>query len=84
MAVLFLQHIARGAVGTPGLASMVEVGVPRSICHLPPVRGVRGGVSHAMMCVAILPLVIQTGGDLESGWKRWETRMVGDLLHLLV
>lgn len=60
VAVLFFQHVARGAVGTPGLASIGEAGVPSSICHLPPARGVRGA-SHAT-CLEILPSVIQTGG----------------------
>lgn len=64
MAVLFLQHVARGVVGTPHLASIVEVGLPPSICHLPPARGV-SGVSHAI-CLALLLLVIQTGGYLGS------------------
>lgn len=62
MTVLLLQHIAHGAVGTPGLASIVEVGVTPTICHLPPARGVRGA-SHAM-CSVILLSVIQTGGYL--------------------
>lgn len=61
--LLLLQHVARGAVGTPGLASIVEVGVPPSIRHLPPVRGVRRA-SHGML-LAIFPLVIQTGGYLQ-------------------
>ena len=60
MALLFLQHVARGAVGTPILTSIVEVGVPPSICHLPPGRGVKG-VSHGM-CLVGLPSVIQAGG----------------------
>lgn len=89
MAVLFLQHIARGAVGDPSLASIVEVGAPPSICHLPPARGVRGA-SHAMR-LAILPLVIQTGGYLRSTVRmdevkpgRRETSVVGNFSHLLV
>lgn len=56
MVLLLLQHVA--------LASIVEVGVPPSICHLPPARGVRG-VSHAK-CLVTLPLVIQAGCDLRS------------------
>lgn len=72
MAVLFLQHVARGAVGTPRLASIVEVGVPPSICHLPPAGGVRGA-SHAM-CPATLPLVIQTGGCLGSAVRMEEVQ----------
>lgn len=57
---MFLQHIARGAVGPPRLASSVEMGVPTSICHLRPVRGERG-VRHINR-----PSVIQTGGYLGS------------------
>lgn len=53
---LLLQHVARGAVGPPRLASSVELGVPTSICHLPPFRGERG-VRHVSR-----PSVIQTGG----------------------
>lgn len=53
---LLLQHEARGAVGPHRLASSVELGVPTSICHLPPVRGERG-VRHISR-----PSVIQTGG----------------------
>ncbi len=65
MPLLFLQHVARGAVGTPTLASIVEMGVPPSIRHLPPAGGMRGA-SHAT-CLAVLPtLVIQTGGCLGS------------------
>lgn len=72
MAVLFLQHVARGGVGTPSMASIVEVGVPPSICHLPPARGVRG-VSHARYLV-ILPSVIQTGGYLGSAVRMEEVQ----------
>lgn len=72
MAVVFLLHVARCAVGTPGLATMVVMGVPSSICHLPPARGVRGA-SHAM-CLAILPLVIQTGGYLEPAVRMEEVQ----------
>lgn len=67
VALLFFQHVACGAVGTPSLTSIVEVGVPPSICHLPPARGVRG-VSHGI-CLIILPLVIQTAGYLESAFR---------------
>lgn len=70
MTVLFLQLVACGAVGTPMLGSIVEVGVPPSICHLPPTRGMRG-VSHAMS-LAILALVIQTGGYLVSAVRTGE------------
>ena len=70
MAVLFLQHVTRGAVGNPSLASIVELGVPPSVCHLPPTRGMRG-LSHAE-CRATLPLVIQTGGYLESAGRMEE------------
>lgn len=60
MALLFLQQVARGAVGNPSLASTVEVGVAPSICHLPAARRVRR-VSHAK-CLATLSFDIQTGG----------------------
>lgn len=40
MLVLFLQHVPCGAVGTPGVASVGEMGVPWTVCHLPPARGV--------------------------------------------
>lgn len=94
MAVLFLQYVARGAVGTPGLASVGEVGVPSSICHLPPARGARGA-SHAT-CLEILPSVIQTGGGYlgsavcQDGWGAAERggkqvmRGTGVFLRLLV
>lgn len=83
MTVPFLQHIVHGAVGTPGLASIVEVGVPPSICHLPPARGVRGA-SHAT-CLVILLLVIQTEWYLGSPDRmdevqpgKWMTSVVGN------
>lgn len=72
MALLFLQHVARGAVGTPRLASTVDVGVPPSICHLPPARGLRGA-SHAM-CLVALALVIQTGRYLGSAVRMNEVQ----------
>lgn len=62
--MLLLQHITRGALRKPSLAPIIEVGVAPSVCHLSPARKVRG-VSHAM-CLAILPLVIQTGRYLRS------------------
>lgn len=67
MAVLLLQHVARGALGTPPLASVVDMGVPPSVCHLPPARGV-SGVSHATG----LPLVIQKGRSLWSAVRMEE------------
>lgn len=60
MVLLFLQHIACGAVGHPRLVSSVEMKVPTAICHLPPVRGERR-VRHI-----IRPSVIQTGGYMEA------------------
>uniref|UniRef100_A0A3B3XI25 Uncharacterized protein n=1 Tax=Poecilia mexicana TaxID=48701 RepID=A0A3B3XI25_9TELE len=41
VALLFLQHVAHGALGSPTLASIAEVGVPTSICHLAPGRMVK-------------------------------------------
>ena len=72
MALLLLEHVTCGAVGPPCLASIVEVGVPPSICHLRPARGVRG-TSHAT-CLATLPLVIQAGGDLGSDVRMEEVQ----------
>uniref|UniRef100_A0A3B3U2P2 Uncharacterized protein n=1 Tax=Poecilia latipinna TaxID=48699 RepID=A0A3B3U2P2_9TELE len=34
-------HVAHGALGSPTLASIAEVGVPASICHLAPGRMVK-------------------------------------------
>lgn len=55
---LLLQHVSHGAVGTPIKSSIV--GVPASICHLPPGRGMRGA-SHDMFLEVLLS-VIQAGG----------------------
>lgn len=63
---LLPQHVARGAVGPPRLAPSVELGVPTSVCHLPPVRGERG-VRHISRCS-----VIQTGGRLGSAGRTVE------------
>lgn len=60
MALLFLQQVARGAVGSPGMAYAVKVGVAPSIRHLPAARRVRG-VSHAKRRTT-LSFDIQTGG----------------------
>lgn len=68
VAMLFFQHVACGVVGTPSLTCTVEVGVPPSICHLPPARGV-SGVSHGI-CLIILPSGIQAVGYLESAFRK--------------
>lgn len=70
MTVLLHLHVARGCVGPPCLASVVEVGVAPSIRHLPPARGVRG-VSHAEPPIP-LPLVIQTRGSLSAAVRMEE------------
>lgn len=57
MALLFLQHVARGALGTPTLPSAVDMGGPASICHVSPGRRVKR-VSHDESLEA-LPSVIQ-------------------------
>lgn len=61
---LLLHHVTCGTVGTPILTSTFEVGVPPSICHLPPGWSLEG-VSHGM-CLKTLPSVIQAGGYLDS------------------
>lgn len=68
MLLLFLHHVASGAMGPPIMASIGEVGVPFSIRHLPPVRGAEG-VSHVLSLTSLCP-VIQTGGGQGAGWKR--------------
>lgn len=65
--MLFLQHIACGAAGPPRLVSSVEMGVPTSVCHLPPVRGERR-VRHI-----ICPSVMQTEGYMEFAVRMTET-----------
>lgn len=64
--ILFLQHIAGRAVGPPWLVSSVEMRVPTSIGHLPPVGGERG------MRHRICPWVIQTGGCLGTAVRMSE------------
>lgn len=66
MMMLFLQHVACGVVGPPRLVSSVEVGVPTSVCHLPPVRGERR-VRHI-----IRPSVMQTEGYMEFAVRMTE------------
>lgn len=61
---LLLHHVACGAVGTPIRTSVFKVGVPPSICHLPPGWSLKG-VSHGK-CPKTLPSVIQAGGYVES------------------
>lgn len=75
---LFLQHIARGAVGPPRLAASLQLGVPTSICHLPPVRGERG-VRHIDR-----PSGIQTGGSLGSVVRMVEKEIQLDALSQLL
>lgn len=78
MALLLLQQVACAAVGTPILATVVEVGVPASIRHLPPCRRVKG-VGHRKRPKAV-PSVIQAGGYyLVLAVRRSPNRMIKHL-----